>query len=87
MSEYTNEPVEPTDEPRDEDTDGGNPADANDLPDEVLVDGPTKLAHEDTVPETEKEAEENETRAGGDFEGAPSAAELREDREEENTED
>jgi hypothetical protein len=44
--------------------------------DEVLVNNPAKVAHEDQVPATEKEAEESETRAGSDFEGAKTAREL-----------
>lgn len=57
-----------------------DPSDGNPLPDEVLVESPAKLAHEDIPVRTLREAEVEETRAGGDYEGAPSAAELRADR-------
>lgn len=55
----------------------------NNLADEVLVDNPAKVAHEDQVPETQRQLEENETRDGRDFEGQPSARELRDQRAEE----
>jgi len=57
------------------------------LPDEVLVDGPSKLAHEDTPVRSFKEAELAETRDGRDFEGAPSARDLRDREREERAEE
>jgi len=66
---------------RDENT-ATDPLEGNQLADEdqVFVDGPSKLAHEDTVPETVRQSEENETRDGSDIEGGKTARELHDER-------
>jgi len=66
---------------RDEST-ARDPLEGNELAeaDQVLVDSPGKLAHEDQVPSTLKEQDEAETRDGGDIEGGKTARELYDER-------
>lgn len=53
------------------------------LPDLVRVDGPSKLTHEDTVPETQREVDSDaEFRDGRDIEAGKTARQLRDEREE-----
>lgn len=59
------------------------------LPDLVRVDGPSKLTHEDTVPETQREVDNDavELREGRDLESGKTARQLRDEREEAAKED
>lgn len=83
MSENeTEKPVEGTDrELRDENT-ATDPLEGNELAeaDQVLVDSPGKLSHEDQVPATLKEQEASETRDGADFEAGKTARQLHDER-------
>ena len=87
MSENSNESVYENPETQTVHTPDENEQDAPDsgVADEVVVDGPAKLAHEDLAATQEQiDDEETETRSGEDFEGQPAAAELREEREDES---
>lgn len=95
MSEFKEErePVEAREE-RNEQADQGHEDTSgieSGLPDEVVVDQPLKVAHEDlpvrSVEEAELEGENDNTRDGEAFEDAPTAAELAEKREDERDED
>lgn len=59
------------------------------LPDLVRVDGPSKLTHEDTAVETQREVDDDrvETREGKDIEAGKTARQLRDEREEQAEED
>ena len=58
------------------DADTASDPNENNLPDEVLIDSASKLAHEDLPVRSEKEAEASETREGTDLEEGKSAKEL-----------
>lgn len=69
---------------RDENT-AGDPIDNPfQLPDLVRVDGPSKLTHEDTAVESQREVDNDavETRDGRDLEASKTARQLRDEREE-----
>lgn len=58
----------------------------NNLDDQVLIDSPGKLVHEDQVPATQQEldaeAENDNLREGSDIDGGKTARELLNEREE-----
>lgn len=69
---------------RDENTAGDPNDNPFQLDDVVRVDGPSKLTHEDTVPESQREIDNDavELREGRDIEAGKTARQLRDEREE-----
>jgi len=70
---------------RDENTAPDPNDNPNQLEDLVRVDGPSKLSHEDTVPETQREidnAEDGAFREGRDIDSGKTARELHDERQE-----
>jgi len=74
---------------RDEDT--ASDPNENNLDDQVLIDSPGKLAHEDQVPESQADLDANDEidnlREGTDIEGGKTARELHDEREAEAQDD